>query len=136
MMRKFFMICVFCLMAAAQSFAADYGYLIIQKNDGSQVSFNATGLKITFQGTNLIANDNGNETTLSLAELSKMFFSNTATGVKLTEAETEKQAGPITVFTVAGKKVAVVNDALEVQKMKPGMYIIKQGNNASKVLVK
>ena len=136
MMRKFFMSCVFCLMAAAQSFAADYGYLIIQKNDGSKVSFNATGLKITFQGTNLIANDNGNETTLSLAELSKMFFSNTATGVKLTEAETEKQAGPITVFTVAGKKVAVVNDALEVQKMKPGMYIIKQGNNASKVLVK
>lgn len=130
------MICVFCLMAAAQTFAADYGYLIIQKSDGQQQSFNTTDLKITFQGAELVATQGGVETKLALADLSKMFFSTTTTGVKLTEANAGQETGEITVYTAAGEKVAVVKNALEVQKMKPGMYIIKQGTNASKILVK
>lgn len=133
-MKKLFLMCALCMIAAAQTFAQTYGFLTIQKNDGTQQSFATSGLKLTFSNGNLIATQGGNETTLALTDLNKMFFSETATGVKLDKV-TEKNS-PIVVFTVAGAKIGEVKNILDVQNMAPGVYIIKQGNNTSKILVK
>lgn len=122
------------LLVVAKGFADDYGYLTVQKQDGTEQSFVATGLKLTFSGGKMIAEQNGSSTTLTLSELSKMFFSKTATSID--RATSAAEDAELNVYTIDGVSKGKVANALDVQIMGRGVYIIKQGNKTAKVVVK
>ncbi|MBQ7472482.1 MAG: hypothetical protein IJS97_08690 [Prevotella sp.] len=133
-MKKVLTILAFMFMFVAEGFAIDYGFLTVQKQDGTEQSFVATGLKLTFSNGTMIAEQNGTTTTLALSELSKMFFTQTATSVE--RAKTVAEAGELSVYTIDGVAKGKVSNALDVQKMGRGVYIIKQGDKTAKIVVK
>ncbi len=133
-MKKVLTIIALMLLVVAKGFADDYGYLTVQKQDGTEQSFVATGLKLTFSSGKMIAEQNGSSTTLTLSELSKMFFSKTATSID--RATSVAEDAELNVYTIDGVSKGKVANALDVQKMGRGVYIIKQGNKTAKVVVK
>lgn len=133
-MKKVLTIIALMLLVVAKGFADDYGYLTVQKQDGTEQSFVATGLKLTFSGGKMIAEQNGSSTTLTLSELSKMFFSKTATSID--RATSAAEDAELNVYTIDGVSKGKVANALDVQIMGRGVYIIKQGNKTAKVVVK
>ena len=132
-MKKVLTIIALMLLVVAKGFADDYGYLTVQKQDGTEQSFVATGLKLTFSDGKMIADQNGSLTTLTLSELSKMFFTKTASAI---ERATLAENSELSVYTIDGVAKGKVANALDVQKMGRGVYIIKQGNKTAKVVVK
>ena len=76
---------IFLMLAFVASFvtanAGDYKFLTVQQTNGVEQSFTASGLTITFSSGNMVFNENGTSTTVSLSGLSKMFFSDEATGI-------------------------------------------------------
>lgn len=133
-MKKFLLNMAVAMSAVANTFAADYNYLTFQWQTGAEQSFTASGLTITFSGSNMLVTQNGQTTTIALADLNKMFFSNTASGIS--SAEKATATGEVFIYSVSGVELGKAASPADVQKLGRGMYIIKQGDKTSKVLVK
>lgn len=150
--RLLITVCV--LMAAFQVFATDYKYLNIQKQDGDESSFLLNGLKLSFSGGVLTASQNGAKTTYEVADLAKMYFSETQTAIQSVEKShtavslqgssllIKAPAGTLSrVFDASGKLVmstTISSDGTpsSVELLQPGIYLVKAGNQTLKILVK
>lgn len=134
-MRKLLFFILYALFfSAAPSFATDYKYLIFQQADGTQQSFGVSGLKLTFSGGNMLVEQNGTTTTFPLSELSKMFFSEEATGIK--QLPTEEQVGTV-VYSLSGVRMGVFASPAEMQQKLPqGVYVMKKGDQTVKLNIK
>lgn len=114
---------VFCILTQA----ADYNFLIIETNDGTAYSLTATGQTITFANGNLVSSDG---TTIPLAALSKMYFSETS-GVREINSTTIED-GTLTVYTTTGALVGRFDNATAAKNsLRKGMYVMKQQNGVS-----
>lgn len=145
------------LLVGGTSFADDYAYLSIVETDGqSEVSI--SNIKnITFDDTNMIINlTDGNQQKLALSGLTKMFFSDTSTGIQSVAANgkqnsfvlkdgvlhvTGAQGANISVFDVNGKAVRNVTASkaeteINLSGLTKGVYIVRVGNQTKKVLNK
>ena len=134
MMKKFFLILAF-VMSAVLTISADdnYQFLTVQQTDGVEQSFTASGLTITFSQGNMVLNENGTTTTISLADLSKMFFSMTS-GIKQMEngkGIMENGEENIEVFDLQGRKLPSGAGG-RLSKLPKGIYIV----NGKKIVVK
>lgn len=141
-------------MAAFQVFATNYKYLNIQKQDGDESSFSLSGLKLSFSGGVLTASQNGAKTTYEVADLAKMYFSETQTAIQSVEKShtavslqgssllIKAPAGTLSrVFDASGKLVmstTISSDGTpsSVELLQPGIYLVKAGNQTLKILVK
>lgn len=134
-MRKLLFFILYALFfSAAPSFATDYKYLIFQQADGTRQSFGVSGLKLTFSGGNMLVEQNGTTTTFPLSELSKMFFSEEATGIKQLPAE--EQVGTV-VYSLSGVRMGVFASPAEMQQKLPqGVYVMKKGDQTVKLNIK
>ena len=124
-MKRYMLMMALVAMTALTANAGSYDYLLVQKTDGTSQSFAALGLSITFENGNMVLKENGNSTSLSLTDLSKMFFSATAepSGIDgMTENPTLNTAA---VYDLSGRKVVK-------GQLPKGIYII----NGKKIVVK
>ena len=132
-MKKIFLILAFVVSAVFTASADDFQFLTVQQSDGVEQSFTATGLTITFSQGNMVLNENGTTTTISLADLSKMFFTNEATGIKNLPNEGEES---LAVYDLSGRKVMDVANSqlrnLSTSQLPKGIYIV----NGKKIVVK
>jgi len=101
--------------------ADDYSYLAFETTGGSSVSYEVSGLEITFSDGNAVISSNGNTSTISLSDLSKMYFSAT-NGIKTVSAE---ETGDGSVYNLSGQK-------MDADNLPAGVYI----KNGKKFVVK
>ena len=111
--------------------AEDYPYLSFEKADGSVVSVSVSGLSMTFSdGKLVVANDAGNVGELSVAALSRMFFSADAASI----AETVSQGSTgREVYTLSGVCVGKYDAA---KSLLAGIYVVKEDGKTFKMTVR
>ena len=115
--------------------ASDYKFLTVQQSNGTEQSFTASGLTITFSSGNMVINENGTSTTISLAGLSKMYFSDESTGIKNLTNEGEES---VEVFDLQGRRLPSLQGGAggKFSQLPKGVYIVKQGDRSFKITVK
>ena len=73
---------------------------------------------------------NGNKTTLALADLQKMCFTAEPAGVEEVVAEAN---GPLTVVTLSGQRVGTFKDKATMERsLKKGLYVVKTAGKTYK----
>ena len=119
-MKQLLIILTLCLSAITAS-AGDYKFLILEGNDGTTYSMNATGLTLTFRDGNLVSSDG---TVIPLNSLVKMYFSE-ASGISTIPSTTNDDH--VTVYSIAGILAGTYNDmTTAMSSLTKGLYIIKQ----------
>ena len=116
------------VMLTAQ--ADEYKYLSVEKTDGTVVSLSASDLTITFADGYLVA---GTEKVAALAELSKMYFSNTegTTGINsITDSEGFSIGEAEAVYDLNGRQLP------QGSQLHKGVYIAKKNGKTFKVQVR
>ena len=81
-MKKTIITMLIALVAICAS-AETYSYLKFTKTNGSTVTCSVEGLKITYDNTNVTATNAEGTTTIALAEVQDMYFSNEAGGSEM-----------------------------------------------------
>ncbi|MGI6231760.1 MAG: hypothetical protein ACOYJF_02790 [Prevotella sp.] len=123
-----------CVALSLPIMADDYSYLNVKSADGTVTSLSVTNLKITFSNGKLVATNDSGTTSLTLSDLSQMYFSNTSTGIDNVTDETADEA--VTAYTIAGQKVGEYKNATEAtQQLPQGAYLLKSKSQTLKVLV-
>ena len=121
-------------MAVPTAALADdgYDYLVFSLQDGTSQSVTAVGTSITFSGTNAVVSNGSTKFTLSLADLTSMFFSSDAstTGISTIDADgTSADNGEATeIYTLNGVRVDDMS--------KRGVYIVKKNGKTFKQVVR
>lgn len=119
-MKQLLIILTLCLSAITAS-AGDYKFLILEGNDGTTYSMNATGLTLTFSDGNLVSSDG---TVIPLNSLVKMYFSE-ASGISTIPSTTNDDH--VTVYSITGILAGTYNDmTTAMSSLTKGLYIIKQ----------
>lgn len=109
---------------------ADYSYLTFVTTDGTETSFAASGLKITFSDGQAVVTTAEGTTTFTLVDLSEMYFSDVISSV--TGVNTAADAEIESVYDMSGRLVASGLEGLG-----RGVYIVKyKGGETAKMLVK
>ncbi len=138
-MKKLFLTLVVAVATVMTANAASIESLIIQQNDGTRYTFNLYGeeednvpITITFENGNLIASQNGQQTTLELSSLSKMFFG-AITGIQTISDGSETAD----IFDIQGRRVATKMHLKDLQNRLPkGVYLVKNGGKTVKMTIK
>lgn len=121
-------------MALAAYADESYAYLTFTNHDQVEQSFLSDGLTITFADGKALVSQNGQEVSLPLAELEKMYFS--AVPASVTEMESDAHA-PLTVVNLAGQRVGTFqNREAMANSLKKGLYIVKTTGKTYKIEVK
>ena len=139
-MKKIFLILAIAVATATTAAATTFGNLIIQQSDGTMHTFYLYGeeeycnpVTITFENGKLIATQNGQQTTLELSSLDKMFFGAT-TGIQ-TISDGSDYTGDV--FDMQGRRVATKIHLKNLQNQLPkGVYIVKNGDKTVKMTIK
>ena len=107
--------------------AKDYTYLTFETTDGAKTSIDVSSLPVAINLDNSTLTI-GNQT-FALADLSKMYFSNTdeTTGIEEITSATLDEATDI--YDLQGHKVTK-------EQMKKGVYIVKTKNKTHKMVVR
>ena len=113
--------------------AEEYPFLNIEQANGDVTTYESPGVKFTFADGKLIVNQNGSQTSFTLTDLSKMYFSTTS-GINSIDQEDEKSYD---VISISGVKLGKFQDLSDMQnKLEKGVYIIKKGQQKYKITVK
>lgn len=135
-MKKILTLLVMMGIACTTTLADDYTYLTVKKTDGTEQSFASSGLKITFSDSNMAVTASSATATFPLADLEKMFFSATATGIVNISTASQAKAG-VEVFSLDGRSLGTFATCDEAtNQLGHGVYIIKQNGRTFKQLVK
>jgi hypothetical protein len=139
-MRRKFLAAVIVALGMVTAHAADegyeYPYLAFQAADGTVQTVAVESLTITFTDGKLVATSNGTVLNLTLADLSKMYFTTTE-GEADAIAKIAASNVPVEVYTVAGVKQGQYENFNAARAaLQKGVYIIKSDNLTSKIAVK
>jgi hypothetical protein len=88
-MKKTIITMLIALVAIFAS-AETYSYLKFTKTNGSTVTCSVEGLKITYDNTNVTVTNAEGTTTIALAEVQNMYFSNEAGGNEFINGDVNK----------------------------------------------
>lgn len=121
------------LVSAVVTYAADYRYLVVEGNDGTEATYVLSGLSISMSGGVLtFANDEVTGVTASVDNVKKMYFAETS-AINATFAD----GGSVTVFDMSGKTVGTFSSREQMEKsLGKGVYVIKSGSTVRKELLK
>ena len=131
---------ILTMLLASGSLAAtadNYSFLNIEKTDGTAQSLTAIGLTITYNGSTMTATNGSEQATFALADISRMYFSNTQiveAGISstLTPATPTPQAGD-GIYNLQGHRVGGLDAR---QSLKKGIYIIRENGRTKTIQVK
>lgn len=124
------------LLTAMSVRASDYKSLVFQDNSGT-TAIDLSSLVITVADGKLVATNASGTVTLSLSDLTKMYFSNddATTGIK--QAETTGEASPVQAYDIAGRSMGTFDSLASAKaQLRQGVYVIKQNNKTFKIVVK
>lgn len=116
--------------------AGDFTYLTFRSIDGTEISFSVSQLKITFSNGQLVAENSETNQTISLSDLNKMYFTNSAV-TNIEEAQPVEGEADVEIFTTAGVSMgrfSSLNQAKQALSM--GVYIVKQSDRTYKIAIK
>lgn len=125
--------------------ASGFGFLTIEKSDGTLLSLPAVGLTITYADGTLTASSDSETATFALSEVSRMYFSDTnnpsdsgeATALSNPSAGSRvRGASPQTAFDLSGRPVAPSATGTVSTAGRKGIYIIKENGKTSKKKIK
>ncbi len=123
-------------MSGPVAHADSYPYLTFQKSDGTTVSMESASLVMTFSDGKLIASNGTDSQELTVADLSKMYFSESgATGIQ--DVDVADADGEAEVFSLQGVsygKFSTVQSFLNTAE--PGVYIVKVNGKSQKIMVR
>lgn len=123
------------LVAAGGAYADEYPYLSFETSDGSLESFSVESLSMTFSGDKLIAENKDGSRELDVADLGRMFFSSTPTGIA--DVSAEQASDRREVYTLSGIHVGSFDSGSDLRAaLKSGMYVVKDNNNTTKIMVR
>lgn len=136
-MKKVLLSALLATMTSLQILAADdyaYSFLVLTTNTGQQTSLPVEGLRLTVNGTNLVATQASGTQTFDLSSLASMRFSSgTATVVE----QTAITHTTVEVFSLAGMRIGEFANMAECRsKLGKGIYIITQAGKTKKLQVK
>lgn len=143
------------LTTVTTTVAADsYAYLTIAQTGGSTDVSVSSIKKITFDENNIVLNmTDGSQNKLPLANVTKMFFSESSSGIETVEGKSAfslkdgvlcvkgLQGSHIAIYDMSGKivRTATLNQAeteINVSGMQQGAYIVKVGDQTKKIINK
>ena len=130
------LICILLLVAAAQAQATDYEYpyLVLTTGSGSKVALAVDGLEMTFENGKLVAKTSTGTTSLTLADLTSMQFSQTNDGTEdgVSAMTATGREGSETLYDLSGRRAYRQGTAI-----RKGVYVMRKANGeTSKILVK
>lgn len=143
-MKHLYSLLAILLLGAMPAAAQSYEYLTFQETDGTEASLAIDNLKITFSDGTLLAENGSEQTSYAISALNKMYFSTTATGI----TSAANQASDLSVSIKNGKLVVegATDQAVSIysldgrqvarQGLTSGVYIVRVGNQAFKVLAR
>ena len=129
-------------IVAIQAYAADYAYkyLVFTHSDGTKTSLSVDDLKINVSDNGLEAVNEAGTTTLTLATLKTMEFSNdnVTTAIKaLNDSELATNEGPLEVYNLSGIYKGSYSSMSEMKRsLGTGIYVIKQNGKNIKMTIK
>ncbi len=133
-MKKIMTLTAGCLIALAAHADDNYAYLTFTNHNLAEQSFKAQGLTITFADGKALVSQDGQEVSLPLADLEKMYFTAEPAGVSEVEANSD---APLTVVTLAGQRMGTFKNKETMERsLKKGLYIVKTTGKTYKVEVK
>jgi hypothetical protein len=134
-MKKFLTIMAALLVALGMQ-AYDYPYLSFQTSEGTVQSVSVNELIITFSNGQLVLTNTDGDQTISLSDLSYMFFSkeaNTAGVTRIGDATNQT----VEVFTVNGLALGRFESIQKAKaELKPGLYLMKSNGKTQKVVIR
>lgn len=112
------------LVGIASARAYDYSYLTFETTDGNSVAIKVEGLTLSISNCCLVAVDtDGSDYTFAFSNLSKMYFSDDATGVQPLSPDS---AEAVEVFTAEGKRIGRFANAQAAKAaLGKGVYVLK-----------
>ena len=130
------LICILLLVTAAQAQATDYEYpyLVLTTGSGSKVALAVDGLEMTFENGKLVAKTSTGTTSLTLADLTSMQFSQTNDGAEdgVSATTATGREGSETLSDLSGRRAYRQGTAI-----RKGVYVMRKANGeTSKILVK
>jgi hypothetical protein len=157
MRKKFALVLVAFLLMGATSWADEYSYLTIQRNDAgnSEASVALASLsKITFSNGSLILSNAYGTTigTYTLSELNKMYFTSQPTGIGnavTDEMSAVLQNGVLRINSVSGSKIKLYQTSgalvksfsssaseseINMGSLPKGIYLLKVNGQVKKIL--
>ena len=133
-MSKAVMILAVMLAFCGRLGAQTYDYLTFQTSDGALHSIKTSGLVITFSDGQMKATAGSENLSLSLTELTKMYFSDT-NGVDMAEMTGSKE--PVVVYGADGRQLGSYQDMDAARaSLKRGAYVLKTGGKTVKIAVR
>ena len=133
MMKRLFLMLALACTIALSAHADGNDYLTIAQNNGTLQSFKALGLKIVFADGNMKITQDNTTTTLSIADLSKMYFSATS-GIEGTKTDAN-DTDICDIYDLQGRKIATLAPSYLRTTVPPGVYIVRRGNSSVKLHV-
>ena len=128
-MKRLFLALVITSLVSVAS-ATDYNYLTLENTDGNMVSLPISGLTLTFNNGNLVANDG---TVLPLSSLLKMYFTETS-GISSISTTADS---PSDIYTLSGILVSSLSLDASLPSLPKGIYIVKQpSGNTQKIHIR
>ena len=133
-MKKSIIFVAACLMTLVANADNTYAYLTFSNHNKAERSFLAEGLTITFSDGKAFVSQNGQETSLPLADLEKMYFSSVPANVSSVKSHEDEI---LTVMNLAGQRVATFKSQKEINgNLKKGIYLVKAIGKTMKIEVK
>ncbi|WP_293490470.1 hypothetical protein [Prevotella sp.] len=128
------LISMLTLLAVTAASADNYSYLAFQTADGSTRNIGVESLEMTFSDGKLIASNGTESLEISVADLTRMFFSSEATAIK--DISLDKDS-PVKVYNVEGVCVGSYdNMASASANMGKGVYIVKGEKTTHKITIR
>ena len=125
MKKVFLLVAVIIGSLTAQAENYDYPYLTFETADGTKTSISTASLTIHIQDGKLMAGS----TELTLADLSKMYFSTSDETTGIEEVNITTLDESVDIYDLQGRKVSK-------EQMRHGVYVIKTNKGNRKVSVK
>ena len=135
MKKSLLIIAAAAVVETAQAY--DYPYLTLQKTDGTEQSVAVEQLKLTFSNGQLVLSNGDGTATISLSNLSKMYFTTSATAGISTQITEATDEGPVEVYTLSCMSMGCFESVAEAKKqLKAGVYVMKSKTRTLKITVR
>ena len=125
MKKQIMTMMVMIASVTAQAENDDYPYLTFETADGAKISISTASLTINIQDGKLMAGS----MELTLADLSKMYFSTSDETTDIKEVNTTTLDETADIYDLLGRKVTK-------DQMRRGIYVVKTKSGIRKVRVK
>lgn len=125
------------MVATIVAHAYDYPYLTLQTASGTTTSVAVDDLVLTVSDGQLVVTNDDGSVTFTLSELSKMYFSTTASGVPTAVSTVPVADGQVEVYTTGGIFVGSYDSvAAAKSNLRSGVYVMKTNERTIKTVVK